>query len=68
MNGWVIPSLIMIVMSAIFVRGVIRLTNRFSHDCNKHELYFEDHDSRGTFCSICHTDISIEYYPTTKGA
>jgi hypothetical protein len=67
MNDWIIASLIMVVMSAIFVRGVIRLTNKFSHDCNKHELYFEDHDSRGTFCSICHTDISIEYYQTTKG-
>ena len=67
MNGWVIPSLIMVIMSAIFVRGVIRLTNRFSHNCNNHELYYEDHDSRGTFCSICSRNISIEYYSEKKG-
>jgi hypothetical protein len=62
----ILPIIIMILISGIFVRGIIRY-NRNNHDCNKHELYFEDHDSRGTFCSVCHTDISIEYYPTTKG-
>ena len=67
MNGWAIPSLIMVVMSAIFVRGVIRLTNRFSHDCNKHQLYFEDELSRGLFCGKCNRDISIEYYSEKKG-
>jgi hypothetical protein len=56
----------MIVISAIFVRGIIRY-NRNNHDCNKHELYFEDHDSRGTFCSACNRDISIEYYSEKKG-
>jgi len=56
----------MIVISAIFVTGTIRYV-RDNHDCNKHELYFEDHDSRGTFCSVCHRDISIEYYSEKKG-
>jgi hypothetical protein len=62
----ILPIIIMIVISAIFVRGIIRY-NRNNHDCNKHELYYEDHDSRGTFCSICHHDISIEYYSEKKG-
>jgi hypothetical protein len=67
MNDWTIASLIMVIISAIFVRGVIRLTNKFSHDCNKHELYYEDHDSRGLFCGICNRNISIEYYSEKKG-
>jgi hypothetical protein len=62
----ILPIIIMIVISAIFVRGIIRY-NRNNHDCNKHELYFEDHDSRGTFCSACNRDISIEYYSEKKG-
>jgi hypothetical protein len=62
----ILPIIIMIVISAIFVRGIIRY-NRNNHDCNKHELYFEDHDSRGTFCSVCNRDISIEYYSEKKG-
>ena len=62
----ILPIIIMIVISAIFVRGIIRY-NRNNHDCNKHELYFEDHESRGTFCSVCNRDISIEYYSEKKG-
>jgi len=62
----ILPIIIMIVISAIFVRGIIRY-NRNNHNCNKHELYFEDHDSRGTFCSVCNRDISIEYYSEKKG-
>ena len=62
----ILPIIIMIVISGIFVRGIIRYS-KAGHNCNKHELYFEDHDSRGTFCSKCNRDISIEYYPTTKG-
>jgi hypothetical protein len=63
----IVAILIMVTITAIFVRGVIRLTNKIAHDCNKHELYYEDHDSRGLFCGICNRNISIEYYPTNKG-
>lgn len=62
----IIPFLILIIISAIFVRGTIRYS-KASHNCNRHELYFEDHDSRGTFCSVCNRDISIEYYSEKKG-
>jgi len=32
------------------------------HDCNKHELYFEDHNSRGTLCAVCNKTISEEFF------
>jgi hypothetical protein len=57
----------MIVISAIFVRGIIRYSKN-NHNCNRHQMYFEDETSRGLVCGVCYTDISIEYYPTTKGA
>ena len=57
----------MIVISAIFVAIVIHYTNKLSHNCNKHELYFEDKLSRGTFCGKCNRDISIEYFSKKKG-
>ena len=62
----ILPIIIMIVISAIFVRGIIRYS-KAGHNCNKHELYFEDHESRGTFCSVCNRDISTEYYSEKKG-
>jgi hypothetical protein len=62
----ILPIIIMIVISAIFVRGIIRYS-KTGHNCDKHELYFEDHESRGTFCSVCNRDISIEYYSEKKG-
>jgi hypothetical protein len=62
----ILPIIIMIVITAIFVTGTIRYI-RENHNCNKHELYFEDHESRGTFCSVCNRDISIEYYSEKKG-
>lgn len=64
----IVAILIMLAITAVFVRGVIRLTNKLAHDCNKHELYYEDDISRGLFCGICQRNISIEYYPTNKGA
>lgn len=33
------------------------------HKCSKHALYWEDEESRGTFCSICNKIIDIELYP-----
>jgi hypothetical protein len=63
----ILPIIIMIVISAIFVRGIIRYSKN-NHNCNRHQMYFEDETSRGLVCGVCYTDISIEYYPTTKGA
>ena len=33
-----------------------------THNCNKHELYFEDDVSRGTFCAICGKIIDEEIF------
>jgi hypothetical protein len=63
----ILPIIIMIAITAIFVNRVVHYTNKFAHDCNRHELYFEDELSRGLFCSICNRNISIEYYSEKKG-
>jgi hypothetical protein len=63
-----IPLIIMIAITAMFVRGIVRyVSDGKPHNCNKYAMYFEDHDSRGLFCNICNRDISIEYYSTNKG-
>lgn len=63
----IVAILIMLTITAVFVNRVIHYTNKLAHDCNKHELYYEDDISRGTFCSICNRNISIEYYSEKKG-
>ena len=67
MNDLIVATIIMIVITAIFVNRVIYYTNKVSHNCNKHQLYFEDELSRGLFCGKCNRDISIEYYSEKKG-
>lgn len=69
MNDLIVATISMIVITAIFVNRVIYYTNKLSHDCNKHQLYFEDAliEWRGLFCEKCNRDISIEYYSEKKG-
>lgn len=55
----IIPFFILILISAIFVRGI---THYSTHKCNKHQLYFEDELSRGTFCSVCNKTIDEEFF------
>ena len=65
----IIPLFILALISTIFVRGIIRYAERLpgryvgrKHNCNKHELYFEDELSRGTFCSVCNKTIDEEIF------
>ena len=65
----IMPFFILILISAIFVRGIVRYVERLpgryvgrKHNCNKHELYFEDELSRGTFCSVCNKTIDEEIF------
>ena len=65
----IMPFFILILISAIFVRGIVRYVERLpgryvgrKHNCNKHELYFEDELSRGTFCSVCSKTIDEEIF------
>jgi len=65
----IMPLLILVLISAIFVRGIIRYAERLpgryvgkKHNCNHHQLYFEDELSRGTFCSVCNKTIDEEIF------
>jgi hypothetical protein len=65
----IIPLFILALISTIFVRGIIRYAERLpgkyvgrKHNCNKHELYFEDELSRGTFCGVCNKTIDEEFF------
>jgi len=65
----IIPLFILALISAIFVRGIIRYAERLpgryvgrKHNCNKHELYFEDELSRGTFCGVCNKTVDEEFF------
>jgi hypothetical protein len=67
--GNIIPLFILILISAIFVRGIIRYTEQLpgryvgrKHKCDNHQLYFEDELSRGTFCSVCNKTIDEEIF------
>ena len=69
----IMPLLILILISAIFVRGIIRYAERLpgryvgkKHNCNHHQLYFEDHTSRGTYCSVCNKTIDEEFFHVKK--
>ena len=57
----IIPFFILILISAIFVRGIVRYVAG-SHKCDNHQLYFEDHTSRGTFCGVCNKTIDEEIF------
>lgn len=60
----IVPLVILILMSAVFVEEIIRKVNDrpFFHRCNNHQFYFEEQDCRGIYCSVCHKDIDVEYY------
>jgi hypothetical protein len=61
----IIPLFILVLISAIFVRGIVRYVagNPWKlHRCMNHQFYFEDIDHRGIYCGVCHKDIDIEYY------
>ena len=65
----IIPLFILVLISAVFVRGIVRYAERLpgryvgrKHNCNKHELYFEDELSRGTFCGVCNKTIDEEFF------
>ena len=61
----ILPLVILILISAVFVRGIVRYVtgNPWKlHRCMNHQFYFEEEDSRGLYCSVCHEDISVEYY------
>ncbi len=65
----IIPFFILILISAIFVRGITRyvasVPGRYTprkHKCDNHQLYFEDELSRGTFCSVCNKTIDEEIF------
>jgi len=69
----IIPLFILILISAIFVRGITRyvasMPGRYTprkHKCNNHQLYFEDELSRGTFCSVCNKTIDEEFFHVKK--
>jgi hypothetical protein len=69
----IIPLFILALISAIFVRGIIRYAERLpgryvgrKHNCTKHELYFEDELSRGTFCGVCNKTIDEEFFQPKK--
>ena len=57
----IMPFFILILISAIFVRGIVRYVAG-SHKCDNHQLYFEDELSRGTFCSVCNKTIDEEFF------
>ena len=61
----IIPLVILILISAIFVRGIVRYVAG-SHKCNNHQLYFEDKLSRGTFCSVCNKTLDEEIFQVKK--
>jgi hypothetical protein len=61
----IIPLFILALISAVFVRGIVRYVagNPWKlHRCMNHQFYFEEQDSRGIYCGVCHKDIDIEYY------
>ena len=61
----ILPLGILILISAVFVRGIIRYVagNPWKlHRCMNHQFYFEEIDCRGIYCGVCHKDIDIEYY------
>ena len=60
----ILPLVILILMSALFVEGIFRKVNArpLFHRCVRNILYYEETDHRGLFCAICHKDIDIEYY------
>jgi len=61
----IIPFFILILISAIFVRGIVRYVAS-KHNCDHHQLYFEDELSRGTFCSVCNKTIDEEIFKPKK--
>ena len=61
----IMPFFILILISAIFVRGIVRYTAS-KHKCDNHQLYFEDELSRGTFCSVCNKTIDEEIFQVKK--
>jgi len=61
----IIPFFILILISAIFVRGIVRYVAS-KHNCDHHQLYFEDELSRGTFCSVCNKTIDEEFFKPKK--
>lgn len=61
----IMPFFILILISAIFVRGIVRYVAG-SHKCDNHQLYFEDELSRGTFCSVCNKTIDEEIFQVKK--
>ena len=69
----IIPLVILILISAIFVRGIVRYVERLpgryvgrKHKCDNYQLYFEDKLSRGTFCSVCNKTIDEEIFQVKK--
>jgi hypothetical protein len=61
----ILPIVILILISAVFVRGIVRYVagNPWKlHKCENHQFYFEEKDSRGIYCSVCHKVISEEHY------
>jgi hypothetical protein len=56
-----------LVICGLFMRWVLKnkaYSNKSSHDCEKHQMYFEADDSRGLFCSVCNITLSEEFYST----
>ena len=61
----IMPFFILILISTIFVRGIVRYVAS-KHNCDHHQLYFEDELSRGTFCSVCNKTIDEEIFKPKK--
>lgn len=61
----ILPFVILILITAVFVRGIVRYAagNPWKlHKCENHQFYFEEQDCRGIYCSVCHKELSVEYY------
>lgn len=53
---WILIAL----FNAIFI--INWMADKNPHNCNNHEMYFEEEHSRGIFCGICHKTLSEEVF------
>lgn len=57
-----------LVICGLFMRWALKNKahrNKSSHDCEEHQMYFQDHESRGVYCSVCNHVLAEEKYPPT---
>jgi hypothetical protein len=55
--------ILFIIIAAFNAIAIMKwMSDKNPHNCNNHEMYFEEEHSRGMFCNICHKTLSQETF------